>query len=513
MKLKLSISKSFLLAFLVAAPIAVNAVSCGDALPAGTTTLVDSDDLSNCDCRRPGFALTITGPDMTLDLGGQTVGCNSQTGFAIFVRGNGNTVRDGSISGGSAGIRLDGGGHTVTNVTVSGADYGFGIDCVESTLTSNTVTGSNSDGISVSSDAAGNTFTCNTVSDNGRFGFFVAKSYDNTFTSNTFTSNTASNNGRFDFDDPTPEGNDGCTASTYDGNAFGTSNPACILEDTGLGASDPVCSIPPTSSPTSSPTPPPTGASDGSGQGDPHFKAWRGQHYDFMGACDLVFLQSEEFESGMGLDVHIRTKIRRDMSYISSAVLRIGADVLEVQSQGVYYLNGAAKVELPSEFSGFEFLHTQPTDKQHVFEVHMGGRERIKLKTYKDFVSVVIEQGLSKHFGKSVGLMGDFGMGHMIARDGKTVLDDPNAFGQEWQVLDTEPTLFQTVRFPQHPQKCTMPTPKTTDMLRRRLLETSSVDELAAEKACEHWGEQGKDDCVFDVLRTGDLEMAKVGAY
>jgi hypothetical protein len=158
-------------------------------------------------------------------------------------------------------------------------------------------------------------------------------------------------------------------------------------------------------------------------------------------------------------------------------------------------------------------LHTQPTDKQHVFEVHLGGRERIKLKTYKDFVSVVIEQGLSKHFGKSVGLMGDFGMGHMIARDGKTVVDDANAFGQEWQVLDTEPTLFQTVRFPQHPQKCTMPTPKTTDMLRRRLLGASSVDELAAEKACEHWGEQGKDDCVFDVLTTGDLEMAMVGAF
>jgi hypothetical protein len=27
-----------------------------------------------------------------------------------------------------------------------------------------------------------------------------------------------------------------------------------------------------------------------------------------------------------------------------------------------------------------------------------------------------------------------------------------------------------------------------------------------------HWGE-GKDDCVFDVLTTGDLEMAMVGAY
>jgi hypothetical protein len=255
------------------------------------------------------------------------------------------------------------------------------------------------------------------------------------------------------------------------------------------------------------------GAGDVSVQGDPHFKTWRGQHYDFMGECDLIFIQSKDFESGLRLDVHIRTHMRRDMSYISSAVLRIGSDVLEVESQGLYYLNGVANAELPGEFSGFEFLHTQPTNTQHIFEVHLGGRERIKLKTYKDFVSVLIEQGRSEHFLNSVGLMGDFGGGRRFARDGQTVLDDVSAFGQEWQVLDTEPTLFQTVRFPQHPQKCTMPTPVQASQLRRRLSETSSIDELAAEKACAHWGEQGKDDCVFDVLTTGDLEMAMVGAY
>jgi hypothetical protein len=214
----------------------------------------------------------------------------------------------------------------------------------------------------------------------------------------------------------------------------------------------------------------------------------------------------------LGLDVHIRTKMRRDMSYISAAVLRMGTDTLEVESQGVYYLNGVAGAELPDDFSGFAFSHTQPTDKQHVFEVLLGGRERVKLKTYKDFVSVLIEQGESKHFLDSVGLMGDFVQGRMLARDGKTILDDPNAYGQEWQVLESEPTFFQTLRLPQHPMECTMPTFKQASQLRRRLSETSSVDELAAEKACAHWGE-GKDDCVFDVLTTGDLEMAMAGSY
>jgi hypothetical protein len=248
-------------------------------------------------------------------------------------------------------------------------------------------------------------------------------------------------------------------------------------------------------------------------QGDPHFKTWRGKHFDYHGECDLVLIKSDKFESGLGLDVHIRTKIRRNMSYIASAALRIGNDLLEVESQGVYWLNGVLNAVLPAEFSGFAFSHMQPTDKQHVFEVHLGGRERIKVKTYKDFVSILVENGRSKHFSDSAGLMGDFRMGHMIARDGKTVIDDANAFGQEWQVLDTELSLFHAVRLPQHPQQvCTLPPPMPASQLRRRLLESSPISELAAEKACEHWGE-GKDDCVFDVLTTGDLEMAVVGAY
>jgi hypothetical protein len=157
-------------------------------------------------------------------------------------------------------------------------------------------------------------------------------------------------------------------------------------------------------------------------------------------------------------------------------------------------LHGMAGAALPDEFSGFAFSRTQPTDRQHVFEVHFGGRECIKVKTYKDFLSVLVEQGQGEH-------LLEFRKGHMIlARDGKTVFDDANAFGQEWQVLDTEPSLFHTVRLPQHPpqQECTLPPPMQA--------------ELTAEKACAHWGE-GKDDCVFDVLTTGDLEMAAVGTY
>jgi hypothetical protein len=250
----------------------------------------------------------------------------------------------------------------------------------------------------------------------------------------------------------------------------------------------------------------------GGSNGDPHFKTWRGHHFDYHGECDLVLLHSSEFGAGLGLDVHIRTKMRRDMAFISAAVLRMGDDVLEVESEGIYYFNGVYGAALPNDFSGFALKHTQPTAKQHVFEITLGGEQHIMLKTYKDFVSVLIEEGDSKHFVDSVGLMGDYHSGRMLARDGQTVLEDPSAFGQEWQVLDTEQSFFQTLRLPQYPMECTKPTPMATSQLRRRLAETSAADVLAAEKACAHWGE-GKDDCVYDVMTTGDLEMADAGAY
>jgi hypothetical protein len=58
----------------------------------------------------------------------------------------------------------------------------------------------------------------------------------------------------------------------------------------------------------------------------------------------------------------------------------------------------------------------------------------------------------------------------MLARDGETVLDDPNTFGREWQVRGTEPKLFRTVRLPQYPQVCTLIPPKMESRLRRRVL-------------------------------------------
>jgi hypothetical protein len=49
--------------------------------------------------------------------------------------------------------------------------------------------------------------------------------------------------------------------------------------------------------------------------------------------CDLVMFH-DRVRVRFGLDVHIRTQIRREFSFIAFAALRIGKDVLEVASQG-----------------------------------------------------------------------------------------------------------------------------------------------------------------------------------
>jgi hypothetical protein len=73
------------------------------------------------------------------------------------------------------------------------------------------------------------------------------------------------------------------------------------------------------------------------------------------------------------------------------------------------------------------------------------------------------------------------------------------------------PLTFQEDRLPQHPQTFTLPSPEATSQLRRRLAEASYLAE-AAEVACAHLGE-GKDICIYDVLATGELELAQAGSY
>ena len=63
-------------------------------------------------------------------------------------------------------------------------------------------------------------------------------------------------------------------------------------------------------------------------------------------------------------------------------------------------------------------------------------------------------------------------------------------------------------REPQFPTKCTMPGPTKES---RRLGE--SIAEEAAAEACGHYDGAEMDMCIYDVMASGDLELAQAGAF
>lgn len=246
-----------------------------------------------------------------------------------------------------------------------------------------------------------------------------------------------------------------------------------------------------------------------SASGDPHFVTWNGGHYDYHGACDLVLLYSKQAD----VRVHLRTKHRRGFSYIASAAVQVGNDVLEVTGNNNkdYYVNGEKKAALPMKLHNHNHIeYHSPVEQQQSFIWNIGQGQKVVVKTWKDFVSVKLEGAKAESFGDSIGLMGSYGTGVWLARDGETIIDDKDVFGQEWQVNADEPVLFQTVES----SGSTCPLPPAADdqsSKQRRRLGEAIVTEDMARAACEHADVNDFDFCVYDVMQTGDIEMS--GAY
>jgi len=204
------------------------------------------------------------------------------------------------------------------------------------------------------------------------------------------------------------------------------------------------------------------------------------------------------------------------VAFIESAAIKIGAeDVLQVSSFGQYSVNGVSNADMPAILSGYPVEHIQKGEDDHTFEITLGNKEYLHVSTHKNLVNIKFELAPDSDldFADSVGLMGSWKEGIRLARDGLTVINDDNAFGQEWQVRgDMDPKLFMTDRSPQYPDKCEMPSPKKANQRGRRLGEGISDED--AEKACAHLKEgEGFEPCVYDVLATQDLSVAQAGAY
>jgi len=259
--------------------------------------------------------------------------------------------------------------------------------------------------------------------------------------------------------------------------------------------------------------------------GDPHFRTWQNEHYEYHGQCDLVLVRDPTFADNKGLEVQIRTKLIRFWSYIKSAVIRIGTDILEVQGdadmQGnaKYWFNLEYQAEDMSQMGGlFPVTVHVRSEKKRIVTIDLDAfypNQKIVISTWKEFVKVDFVNPSLEAFGNSVGMLGDYQTGKTYARDGTTVLNDFWQLGEEWQVLPSDDMLFFATEYPQFPETCLEPEEAQGEQRRRqRRLGESNVSLEEAEAACSSLIKGDPltiKDCVYDILATQDLDM--VGAF
>ena len=242
-------------------------------------------------------------------------------------------------------------------------------------------------------------------------------------------------------------------------------------------------------------------------------KTWKNEHFEFHGQCDIVMISDKDFANGLGIDIHIRTKIVRFWSYIEKAAIRIGNDILEIEGlpdfSASYWINYEHMGEL-TDLAGFPVSLNENTDRYTIDLGSLYPGEKIQIKTFKEFVGVKIIGASDSSFGKSIGITGDFRTGNTYARDGSTVLNDFTELGNEWQVLPSDGHFFHAASRPQFPEKCMVPENPRGEYKRR--LGESTVSEEQAEAACAGLEDEfSRKGCVYDILATQDLDM--VGAY
>ncbi|CAJ1935368.1 unnamed protein product [Cylindrotheca closterium] len=251
------------------------------------------------------------------------------------------------------------------------------------------------------------------------------------------------------------------------------------------------------------------------GGGNTHIITWNNEHYKYDGQCDVVMMKDEVFAQGLGLHVHIRTKIVGYWSYIQSIAIQIGNDILEIEGstiadeQAHYWINYEYQGDLDN-FAGFSVTQSAPSAYKRHYTIDLNPNSSIVVQVYKEFVRLQFN-GDESVFGNTVGLLGDYMTGKTHARDGITAIDDFTNLGDQWQVLPYEKRLFREASRPQFPEPCWKP--KDPRGERRRHLADSQISYAQAEHACFRVMSDPLSikDCVNDILATQDLEM--VGAY
>lgn len=259
---------------------------------------------------------------------------------------------------------------------------------------------------------------------------------------------------------------------------------------------------------------------------DPHFRTFDNKFFSYHGQCDMILTRSKSFASSLGLHVHIRTtrvdNPNSQYSYISAAAVKIGLDILEVSEDGNIIING--KPHDPTTgttFAGlFSLTKTHKGSKKRIiaYTLDLGDNRSIEIRVNKKSSMLFVD--VYGSFADSEGLLGA-APEHakpLLARDGKTDLTGHwNTYGEDWQVNDTDPKLFQDKdRHPQFPEICSYKAQgrSLSHLRRRRLVDMLEVSLEDAEGACAHAKDKTKREfCLDDVMATGDLELAEDPFY
>lgn len=231
-----------------------------------------------------------------------------------------------------------------------------------------------------------------------------------------------------------------------------------------------------------------------------------------------MLAKDDTFANGLGIEVEIRTKLVRFWSYIKSAAIRIGDDILEVQGSADPEV-GATEYWMNLEYQGpvktlggFPVIASARSQKKRSFVIDLTSKfpgEKIEISTYREFVKVDFINSSEASFGNAVGMLGDLKTGKLLGRDG-TQVDDFYELGAQWQVRPDENMLFHRVEDPQFPKACVVPEDPQGE--RRRRLDEQSVSVEQAEAACAGLKNLlDRKDCVYDILATQDIDM--VGAF
>jgi len=294
-------------------------------------------------------------------------------------------------------------------------------------------------------------------------------------------------------------------------------------------------------------------------ESDPHFLTFSGKSFDYHGECDLLLVSIPSFASGSGLCIHIRTTRMEgrllSYSYISGVAILIGENIFEVQEDGTIILNGKRYApphvgDNKSDYPSFPIMF----ENYPLMKNMIGKRKKISqyildltntvIDSVQDIPKELKSTGYSKaitvhanprtrmlyvkidgDFPDSYGLLGASNAGdRLLGRDGVTDLShNLNEYGEEWQVIDTEPMLFSDRRAPQFPDSCLHYSSegghvKITHNLRRRLLADAGnviglVTKEDANAACAEYVGIKKQNCISDVLVMQDIEVADDPSY